>query len=63
MYRVTNISNQVIGLVRRKYNGSYVQDNLFVGKSREIETCEGQIYNLCDPYKNLIRVEEVVEDV
>lgn len=63
MYRITNISGQVIGLVFQNEDGSYRQENLFAGKTKEIERCEGQIYNLCDPYKSLIRVEEVVNNV
>lgn len=63
MFKITNISGQVIGLVFQRENGSYYQENLYVGKSKVVESCEGQIYNLCDPYKRLITVEEVNVDV
>lgn len=59
MFKITNISNHSVGLITFEFDGSYHQEDLGVGESKLIETCSDQIYNLCDPYKNIIRVEEV----
>lgn len=60
MFKITNISGQVIGLVIEESRGFYRQINLFPNDSLEIARNIDQIYNLCDPVKKILKVEEVV---
>lgn len=59
MFRITNISGQVIGIVVEERPGFYRQKNLFPNESLDIMRNMAQIYNLCDPVKKILKVEEV----
>ena len=71
MFKVTNISGQVIGLVTQERLGIYKQINLppdetmiynpgtTFGIGLDIASSINQLYNLCDPVKKILKVEEV----
>lgn len=62
-YRIVNRSNQVVGLVVNEVdkdgNTQKVQKNLFPRKSLKVDEVTEQMYNLADPSKNILSVEEV----
>lgn len=71
MFKITNISGQVVGLVFVERPGVYKQINLppnetmvygpgiIQGMSLDIASSINQIYSLCDPVKKILKVEEV----
>lgn len=62
-YRIVNRSNQVVGLIINEMDKDgkmqKVQKNLFPRKSLKVDEVTEQMYNLADPSKNILSVEEV----
>ena len=62
-YRIVNRSNQVVGLIINEMDKDgkmqKVQKNLLPRKSLKVDEVTEQMYNLADPSKNILSVEEV----
>ena len=60
MFKVTNISKQVIGLILDN-KGVSIQKNLFAGQSIEVSELTEQINRLSDPAKRFLSI-KLLED-
>lgn len=60
-YRVTNRSRRVVPLIDRANDNQQI--NLQPGKSVVVEAVTTEIFNLSDPSKGILKVEEVPKEV
>lgn len=59
MYRLTNISNAVIGIDLPNQYGRLSQYNLFPSEYIEVEELSSQMRRICDPYRKQIKLQIV----